>query len=65
MAKEPTLPTKEKNIKGEHKTRYISDTDIHVNRLTILGSVFLVERKKMSVIILTPKTNKPNLNRMD
>jgi hypothetical protein len=65
MAKEPTLPTREKNTKGEHKTRYMSDTDIHVNRLTILGSVFFVERKKMSVIILAPKTNKISLNRMD
>jgi hypothetical protein len=65
MGKESAFPSRGKNTKGEHKTRYISDTDIHVNRLTILGSVFFVERKKMSVIMLAPKTNKTSLNRVD
>jgi hypothetical protein len=65
MAKEPDLPARDTNTRGEHKTRYMSDTDIHVNRLTILSSVFFVKRKKISVMILAPKTNKTSLNRVD
>jgi hypothetical protein len=65
MAKEPTFPARDENARGEHKTRYISDIDIHVNRLTTLSSVLFVERKKTSAITLAPKTNKTSLNRVD
>jgi hypothetical protein len=65
MAKEPTFPTRDENTRGEYKTRYMSDMDIHVNRLTTLGSVFFVERKKTSAIILAPKINRTSLSRVD